>query len=259
MKKGVTKSEYLKLLRRTETELRRELSKPAAQQDKLLIDECLESLSYYRKELEALRSERRTAASFSFARSFFTVVLALILTFAVGATVAEAAGFRVWTAIFKQDSGYLRVDYVPEITASPTERVEWQDAEMNFFEYEKYAEELEKNGFEPFPGEWHGYEFAEGGVRSTKQEYYSSLTMRGKEGYIRIRMIAKAFFDGPTSVWGLDESIPTVHVHVNGIDAAYQSDGHYAFATWQSGTRIYSVSVYDSVEDMEALLMDIVR
>ena len=43
-------------------------------------------------------------------------------------------------------------------------------------------------------------------------------------------------------------------IEVNGVDAAYQIDGDYAFATWQDGSRIYSVSVYDRVDTVEDLL-----
>ena len=259
MKNGVKKSEYVKLIRRTETELKRELKKPDALRDNELVSECVESLSYYRGEYERLRAESGSALLLlRFARSALAAVLVLAVTFALGATVAQAAGFRVWTAIFRGDSGYLRVDYVPEISAAPTQSVRWEDAEKNFFTFEEFDAELVKNGFGRPLGEWNGYEFFEGGIRSTEKEYYASYTMRSEEGYIRVRMIAKAEPDA-TSVWGLDESIPIVRVEKNGVSAAYQSDGDYAFATWQEGNRIFSVSVYRNTGCTEALLNELIK
>ena len=252
MKKSVTKSEYLKLLRRTETELRAELKKPDAEQDAVLIDECLETLDYCRSELALMRAPARGAVSFM--RTALASVLALVLTFALGASIAQAAGFRVWTAIIKQDAGYLRVDYVPVSTAAPTERAAWKDEQKSFYDHASFAEELAENGFTPFFEEWQGYSFLEGSIRSTENEYYSGYTMRSDSGFIRVRMIAKAIADTTTSIWGLDAEAPAVHLLINGVEAAYQVNGSNAFATWQEGERIYSVSLYDDVSCIEPLL-----
>lgn len=252
MTKGVKKSEYLRLMRRTETALRRELKRPDAERDEALARECIETLSYCRKQLTAEKSH--AVRSFSFARAALTAAVILLVTFVLGASVAQAAGFRVWTAIFKHDAGYLQVDYVPESTALPVDYPEWADAERSFRDFGEFREELEKNGFAAFRGEWNGYEFLEGGVRSTLNEYYSSYSMASDDGYLRVRMIAKRSVEDRTSVWGLREEIPVVHIEVNGVDAAYQIDGDYAFATWQDGSRIYSVSVYDRVDTVEDLL-----
>ncbi|MBO4878889.1 MAG: DUF4367 domain-containing protein [Clostridia bacterium] len=256
MSKGVKKTEYLRLIRRAETALRRELRKPDAERDEVLVEECLETLSYCRKQLAVSRTQ--TVRSFSFARAALTVAAVLVVTFALGATVAQAAGFRVWTAIFKHDAGYLRVDYVPENTALPVEYPAWADAERSFREFGEFRAELERNGFTAFLEEWNGYEFLEGGIRSTANEYYSSYSMTSDDGYIRVRLIAKRTAEESTSVWGLREEIPVVHIDVNGVDAAYQIDGDYAFATWQDETRIYSVSVYDRVDCVDALLIALI-
>ncbi|MBR0157349.1 MAG: hypothetical protein IJM20_07545 [Clostridia bacterium] len=252
MGKGVRKSEYLRLIRRTETALRRELKKPDAERDEALVEECVETLSYCRKQLSAEKTH--TVRSFTFARAALTVAAVLFVTFALGATVAQAAGIRVWTAIFRHDAGYLRVDYVPETTACPAEYPKWEDAERSFRDFGEFRSELERNGFTAFREEWNGYEFLESVVRSTPNEYYSSYSMSSDDGYIRVRMIAKRTIEESTSVWGLREEIPVVHIDMNGIDAAYQIDGDYAFATWQDGARIYSVSVYDRVDMVEELL-----
>ncbi|MBO4384831.1 MAG: hypothetical protein J5854_05380 [Clostridia bacterium] len=256
MKKGVTKKEYLRLVRRTETALRRELKKPDAERDAALVSECVESLSYYRRELIALR--RESSGFSAVLRPALAAVLAVVFTFVVGASVAQAAGFRVWTAIFRHDAGYLRVDYVPETTVMPSDHAGWEDAERSFYDHDAFAAELERNGFYAFLDEWNGFEFVDGGVRSTQNEYYASFTMFADEGYIRVRMIAKRRIEDKTSVWGLKDDIPAVHLEINGVDAAYQVDGGYAFATWQDGNMIFAVSVYDTPEMIEPLLYELV-
>lgn len=256
MNKSVTKKEYLRLIRRTEAALRRELKKPDAERDSALVSECVESLSYYRSELSALT---KRSGSFRFAlRPALAAVLAVVFTFVVGASIAQAAGFRVWTAIFRHDAGYLRVDYVPEVTELPSVTAEWEDAERSFYDHEAFKAELERNGFYAFLDEWNGYKFVDGGIRSTRNEYYTSYSMFADEGYIRVRMIAKRTTEERTSVWGLREDIPVVHVEINGIDAACQTDGGYAFATWQDGNMIFAVSVYDTPVIIEQLLKELV-
>lgn len=259
MRRSLGKTEYVKLIRRTQTALNKELKKPELEQDGDLISECLESLAYYRERLEAL-SEGRGVRSFSrgFMRTALTAALVLVMTFAVGATVAQAAGVRVWTAIFRGDAGYLRVDYVPEVTAAPSEKVAWEDAQKSFYNYRDFSRELSAGGFAEGLDNWQGFEFLEGSIRSTKDEYYSSYTMRADDGYITVRMIAKTTPDSVVSVWGLNESIPAVHLNIDGVDVAYQADDNYAFATWVDGSRIYSVSVFDKPSCIEALLYELV-
>ena len=259
MSKGLSKKEYVKLIRRTETELNRELKKPEREQDADLIEESIESLAYYRERLLALRESERAASRTSvgsrgFARTALTFALVTVLTLALGATVAQAAGIRVWTAIFRGDAGYLRVDYVPDATAVPTERIAWEDAQKSFYTFDEFERELKNNGFSFGVESWRDFEFLEGSIRSTREEYYASYTMRSDEGYIRVRMIAKAAPEASVSVWGLDENIPASFVNVDGIEAAYQSDDSRAFATWNDGARIYSVSVFDTPDCIEALL-----
>ena len=259
MSKSLGKTEYVKLIRRTETALHRELKKPEEKQDADLISEHIESLAYYRERLDALReSAPSRAGSRGFARTALTAALALVLTIALGATVAQAAGFRVWTAIFRGDAGYLRVDYVPDATAVPAEAAGWEDAQKSFYSYDEFSRELENNGFGFGLESWEGFEFLEGSIRSTREEYYSSYTMRSDEGYVRVRMIAKASPDTAVSVWGLDENIPAKFLDIGGIEAAYQADDSYAFATWNDGARIYSVSVFDKPECIEPLLYKLV-
>jgi len=261
MKKGVTKAEYVKLIRRTETALKRELKKRTEEQDLDLIKECVESLAYYRSELDELRAAGSHSRSFGFVRSAAAAMLALVLTFAIGATIAQAAGVRVWTAIFTRDAGYLRIDYCPSITEAPTEPPAQQansDEEKTFFFFDQFAEEMRIRGYPVFIEGWLDYRFMEGEVRSFGSSCYSSYTMTGSEGFIKLTMYAKDRPDGRVSVWGLKEDIPITELDIRGVRVFYQVDGSIAFASWQYGNCIFSLSLSGRADMIEDLLYEVV-
>lgn len=254
--KKIAKAEYIKAVRRTQTALKRELKKSDAERDMALTEELIESLDYYTGELEALRAERGRVSFPAGLKRAAVVMLAFLVSFAAFATIAQAAGFRVWTAIIKHDAGYLRVDYVPDPTAAPTEYYAgWEDGEFNFFFGDELEARMAADGVEPLPVSWEDFDFAEGGVRRTRNEYYAVSTLTGKRGSIRIRMITKASPE-PITVWGLSEDAPYKTVSVNGLEASYQIDPEdgSVFATWQKGGSVYCLSMYDCSADPEALL-----
>ncbi len=259
MKKSSVKREYLRLLRISNTQLKRELKKPDAEQDAALIDECLESIAFCRKALGGLRREK---AGFSAVlRRAGAALLALVFCFAAFATVSEAAGFRVWTAIIKRDAGYLKVDYVPKPTNAPVSAFPgWDDMEYSFFSELDFDQRLVSDGFTPIVAEWGDYEFIEGSVRSTEKDYYATYTLQAEQACVRVRMIAKAGEPGPVSVWGMDESIPFTEAKVNGVPVSYQreSDG-CVFATWQARGCIFSASLFDIAGPVEDVINEIVR
>lgn len=261
MKKTISRSEYVKLLRIANTELRGELKKPDASQDRELIAQCLESIAYYEGELLELKREKASRGGVLRALGRFGAALAaLVVCFALFATVSEAMGFRVWTAIIKRDAGYLRVDYVPEPSASPIVFDGWSDGEYSFFSDDEFAEKLKSDGFEPFAAEGEGYGFVEGSVRSTKTDYYASYTLQKGSCFVRIRMIAKANKPTPVTVWGVDESIPYDSMKVSGAEVLYQmqNDG-CIFATWQARGCIFCASLFDLEDPPETVLGIIVK
>ena len=290
MKRKVPKNEYIKLLRISRTGLRRELKKPTEKQDADYIEECVENIAFCEKELAELRRERASARGILPALSKAgTAVLALVLCFAFFATVSEAAGFRVWTAIIKRDAGYLRVDYVPnctsapsntaepsktsapsdtdapEVTPAPSETsapiyAEWEDAEYSCFSREEFDRRLTQDGLTPFACEFGEFRFIEGSVRSTSKDYYATYTLMSPASCVRVRMIAKANDPEPVSVWGMKDDIPYTEAIINGVPVTYQtsSDG-YVFATWQTRGCIFCASLYDPEIPAESILEMIVK
>ena len=243
------KTEYRKLLRISNTQLKAELKKPASEQDAFLIDECLENISFCEKELASLRAEKAAfkGASFGSLRRAGVALLVLVLSFAAFATVSEAAGYRVWTALIKQDAGYLRVDYVPEPTAAPSEaQVSWEDGEYSFFSKYDFDWRIEQDGFEPFAEENDDFRFMNGSIRSTRRDYYAAYSLRGEVTSVYVRMIAKAVEPSPVTVWGMNESIPYYTLEVSGIRVTYQTESSgNLFATWQVRGCIFCASVFD--------------
>lgn len=261
MKASGLKREYLKLLRISNTQLRRELKKPEAEQDLDLINECLESAAYCQRELEALRPAKRASSAMAVLRRAAVLALVLVVGFSAFATVSQAAGLRVWTAIFKWDAGYLKVDYVPEPTAAPMASFpEWEDNEISFFDADRFNERLVSDGLAPIAEALEGSRFIEGSIRSTKRDYYASYTLQGESGTVRVRMIAKSGEPMPVTVWGMDERIPVSRAEIGGVKVSYQTENdNCVFATWQAHGCIFCASLFDPAEPPERILGQIVR
>ena len=256
------KTEYVKLLRIAHTQLKSELKKPAAEQDLALVSECVESIAYYERELKELKAERASAHPGLYGlKKAGIVLLVLLVSFSAFATVSEAAGFRVWTAVIKRDARYLRVDYAPEATAEPVEVYKgWEDGEHSFFSISDFNDRLCADGFTPLAEETEEYEFIEGSIRSTAKDYYATYTLRNGSCTVRIRMIAKANEPSPVSVWGMDANYPFYEANYDGVRAFYQTDGDgCVFATWQSAGCIFSASIFEPAEDPARILKIIVK
>lgn len=107
-----------------------EIKKPEAEQDADLLEECLETMSYLHDVVESLSRQTQNQRSGVGSRivlrrvAFVAIALGVLM---IGMSVAEAAGFRVWSALIHWDSRYLHITYVPEnqkplITDSSSER-----------------------------------------------------------------------------------------------------------------------------------------
>ena len=113
--KFLTSRDYAKLFERAKRILDREISKPSDEWDEGLIEELEETMLYCAERKKVLLSEekqsRRLQPSFKLRRAL-VIVAAVLASFVIFATVAQAAGFRVWSAIVHWDINYLRIDYV---------------------------------------------------------------------------------------------------------------------------------------------------
>lgn len=123
--KFLTSRDYAKLFERAKRILDREISKPSDEWDEGLIEELEETMLYCAERKKVLLSEekqsRRLQPSFKL-RRVLVIVVAVLASFAVFATVAQAAGFRVWSAIVHWDINYLRVDYTGNVTETPDDQ-----------------------------------------------------------------------------------------------------------------------------------------
>ena len=123
--KFLTSRDYAKLFERAKRILDREISKPSDEWDEGLIEELEETMLYCAERKKVLLSEekqsRRLQPSFKLRRAL-VIVVAVLASFAVFATVAQAVGFRVWSAIVYWDINYLRVDYTGNPTESPDDQ-----------------------------------------------------------------------------------------------------------------------------------------
>ena len=263
MKKFVSrKSEYVAAIRMTNTAMKKELRKNASDQDVPFISECVESISYYYKRLDELEEERAAAADKRLGsgaamwKRAVIISLAVILTLAAGAAVAEVSGARVWTAIVKQDSGYLQVNYVPSEDDYPTAPpIEWHEGEIAYFTYAEFASNMLQNGVKPLPSEWNGFVFADGRINSTPTTYHAMVTLRCGGNFIRISMVESPDADSTISVGGLVANIETSRLVIGGCDVIFQQTDNLFFATWQYEGSVFIVSADCSLENF-ALLLD---
>lgn len=120
----LTSKDYAKLYERADRILDREISKPSDEWDEGLIEELEETMLYCAERKKVLLSEekqnRRLQPSFKLRRAL-VIVVAVLASFIIFATVAQAAGFRVWSALVHWDINYLRVDYTGNTTETPAD------------------------------------------------------------------------------------------------------------------------------------------
>lgn len=91
-----------------------ELKKPQDEQDADLMEELLQTYEFYDAVVCKLSENKHTVFKFKLRRAvaYASVFLAFIL---VSSGIAEAAGFRIWSALLHlDDDNYLHVNYVPD-------------------------------------------------------------------------------------------------------------------------------------------------
>lgn len=177
--KFLTSRDYAKLFERAKRILDREISKPSDEWDEGLIEELEETMLYCAERKKVLLSEekqsRRLQPSFKLRRAL-VIVVAVLASFAVFATVAQAAGFRVWSAIVHWDINYLRVDYTGNTTETPddqdidngNEPVEEDDAiTVNFDSYDALIAYMGDRVL--FPSGMDGLEFVSASVTEDEE------------------------------------------------------------------------------------------
>lgn len=105
---------YAKLQARAKRILDRELSKPSDKWDEALISECEETMLYCAEMQKSLAGEKNEATRTTHsprAKRAIIIALAVLTVLLVSSAVAQAAGFRIWSAIVHWDPDYLRVNY----------------------------------------------------------------------------------------------------------------------------------------------------
>lgn len=105
--------DHARLYARAKRLLEHELSKPSDKWDEALIRECEETMlccAEMQKKLEGESEAKRAVPSLR-ARRALIIVLAVLAALLISSAIAQAAGFRVWSAVVHWDLDYLRVSY----------------------------------------------------------------------------------------------------------------------------------------------------
>lgn len=137
---------YAAQIKRFENLFETEMSKSADVRDEALLLECLETLEFLHERIRMLdemqRSEGHIYPTAPRTRAAIAACVAIAVLLISG--VAQALGFRVWSALIHWDAGYLNVNYVPE-----------SQGELNISEggiiSTPYMDNGEENAFDQYP------------------------------------------------------------------------------------------------------------
>lgn len=158
--------DHARLYARAKRLLEHELSKPSDKWDEAMIRECEETMlccAEMQKKLEGEREAKRAVPSLR-ARRALIIVLAVLAILLVSSVVAQAAGFRIWSALLHWDAGYLSVeypkptdavpDYVPDHGDQPVYDEEAEPVRFDSaVELRAYLDEMAARNGEPKEGE----------------------------------------------------------------------------------------------------------
>ena len=106
------RKDYDRLYTKAKRILERELLKPSAEWDEALISECEETMLFCSERGEELRSASvRTGGAHPALKRALVITLAVLASLLILATVAQAAGLHIWSAIIHWDHRYLYIEY----------------------------------------------------------------------------------------------------------------------------------------------------
>lgn len=123
--KNLSSKEYAKLSAKAERILERETKKALGVRDDALIDECMEMLRYCNEreaavKMEDLEKENGHSGGIKLKRAAIAACLVLVVLI-ISASIAQAAGFKVWSALVHWDKNYLTVNSAPTQENDPAQ------------------------------------------------------------------------------------------------------------------------------------------
>lgn len=268
--KDKSKRECILAIRRINYILNGQLKKKAAEQDRALISECIDALLFFRHELDSIRSaekaQERRSAHFSlgaFARPMrksVLIPLCVVILLIVSATVAQAAGLRVWSALIHMDADYLRVDY-SKGTDSPSSDDEgaYMINRLNFSTESDMLDSFSKLGI-LYPDALNGYRFISASVDCTGNTYRSvriSLVDEARRDLlINVRLNGsdsnndKSYY----SVWYGGQVDEYIRQDISGIEFTYIVGREYTAVTFATDRDVYELCGSISLDELEAIV-----
>ena len=252
--KFLTSRDYAKLFERAKRILDREISKPSDEWDEGLIEELEETMLYCAERKKVLLSEekqsRRLQPSFKLRRALI-IVAAVLASFVIFATVAQAAGFRVWSAIVHWDINYLRVDYTGNTTETPddqdidngNEPVEEDDAiTVNFDSYDALIAYMGDRVL--FPSGMDGLEFVSAYVIEDDEAVAVHTKYQLNDSIILIHniIVMSAEFDTTTILNLDDSSYDNVYTKdINGCECILGLKDGRTYCSFAYNNAVYSI------------------
>lgn len=248
-----------------------EIKKPEAEQDTDLLEECLETMSYLHDVVESLSRQTQIQRSGVGSRivlrrvAIVAIALAVLL---IGMSVAEAAGFRVWSALIHWDSSYLHITYAPEDQeplpqTGPKTGVE-SDTEESAFNDEIVCYTIEQAtnalGVSILLPNYLPNEMAESYVSYTRSSVDSTSKMltilwENSDYYITYNVMVLESSEWSTSFAYLQEETSVTKRIINGIEFVFADDQIF----WSDQIATYKMKTNLNNQELQYVLESLSR
>lgn len=267
----LTSRDYARLFERAKRILDHEFSKPSAEWDEGLIEELEETMLYCAERKKVLYSEeqsKRLQPSFKLRRAF-VIVIAVFAFLVLSASVAQAAGFRVWSAIVHWDLNYLRVDYTGNSAEKPedqdiiNDRTPTEEADaitVNFDSYDVLVAHMGDRIL--FPSEIDGLEFVSAIVTEDDEAAILHSVYRLENDSVVIdNIIPKSVETDTISIGNIDASVydEVYERDINGVKCIFGLRKGRSYCSFAYNLSSYLIICNAGQEDCISIAESILR
>lgn len=266
-KSQYTARDHEKLCARAERILDREIKKPLGKRDEALIGECEELMLYCAERQKVLSAEaaKSSPAPRLKLRRIGVLAAVLLLLLALSATVAQAAGFRVWSALIHWDRNYLIVEYSdhrsdpPAYTASPLSGTH-APVQIGTPAVEKEVgsidELIELSANKLLLPDMEGLAFngATAAVLEDFSDFHISYSLEGNDFVIKATILKVG--ETHDSYSRIEQNGPFKEVYeknINGVDCIFGAGKKTGLCVFKVGNDLYDIFGSLSTEQLEAI------
>jgi len=257
---------YATTLEYAEQVLAQELNKTEGQRNADLIQECMQTIEETSRDADALMAahgRRRPLLRWTRARRIAAMCIAAILVLLLASGVAQALGFRVWSALLQWDNDLLSIHYVPEDYIPPPDGPveegnpivnEGGDGFVDALYFATMEEALTATGLSPrFPAPPEGFTLTSvtGWIIDSGNQL--DFTYTGEDGTF-VSVYIMAIMEG-NATWSffVPNATASEERTINGISYTIVISESLIFISWEHNGLAYGMDTtlpYDAVIEM---------